>query len=412
MRDTMLTSCIVLPDGAAAKARRQFGLGPDAPLRIAYIPGAGDVVGTYRHWLEGAFDPRVPVIAYSTMFYELVRQLGAEALIATPFDVTENPKPPFSFAQVGRPDWSGRIGYWRSQRTYAAEVSVAVDRFAPHVVVVSSDFPPSGWQRLGRGRRLILSAHNTFWPMGHPSGALLARLRRSLLGMQIGALKGAVCTSHECMRQIRSLTKGRLESSVECPQIVAQYETAPKLRARRLLYLGRIEENKGVFLLLQAFAALRGRHNELSLDFAGAGSAEADLKARIAALGDDRVRYVGSLTSEGVHNALANADLLVCPTLTTFNEGLALVGFEAAAHGVPSVLSSIVPARELLGDGCAVFKADSLEELVDILAGLVGDDNAYARLCAGLKSVTDRIYDRSASWGSQLCRTILQGDAN
>ncbi|MFK7944822.1 MAG: glycosyltransferase family 4 protein, partial [Paracoccaceae bacterium] len=243
---------------------------------------------------------------------------------------------------------------------------------------------------------------------GSPPQGLLSRLRLALLKRQAQALDGAICTSHECMRQLLSLSGGRLPCSVERPQIVARYGSSSKPRARRLLYLGRIEENKGVFLLLEAFEALKDSHTHLSLDFAGTGSYQAALETRIRARDDDRVRYLGSLTSEGVHAVLADADLLVCPTMTTFNEGLALVGFEAAAHGVPSVLSSIVPAQDLLGDGCAVFEADSLEGLTSTLAVLIGNDAAFANLCAGLKPVTDQIYDRSASWGSRLCQAILQ----
>lgn len=399
--------CLVLPETAPGDVRRALDLDAEAPLRLGFIPGPGDVVGSYRFWREGKFDPRVPVIAYSTMFYELADRLGAEAQVITPHPPPGDADAGITFVQIQRPDWSGRISYRRSQQTYADQSSAAIEAFDPHVLVVSTDFPPQSWPRIARGRRLILSAHNAFWLMGRPPSSPLARLRRLRLARDARVLDGAVCTSHECMRQVRTITKGRIEGLVECPQILARYDTTPKPRARRLLYLGRIEENKGIFLLLDAFAALAARYPDLSLIFAGDGTAEEALRGRIAALGMPQVDYLGRLPADEVHSAIAAADLVVCPTLTTFNEGLALVGFEAAAHGVPTVLSSIVPARDLLGAGCAVFEADSLPALCRTLEDLIENDGAYARLTAALGPVREKIYDRAGSWGSQLGQALL-----
>ena len=71
---------LTLPDTAAEQLRRRFGPG-DAPLRLSYFCGPGDVLGTYRHWCEGRHDPRVPIITYSSMFFELVRRLNARAQV-------------------------------------------------------------------------------------------------------------------------------------------------------------------------------------------------------------------------------------------------------------------------------------------------------------------------------------------
>ncbi|KTE56098.1 hypothetical protein ATE69_06375 [Sphingopyxis sp. H071] len=174
------------------------------------------------------------------------------------------------------------------------------------------------------------------------------------------------------------------------------------------MYLGRIEHDKGVFMLLDAFAALKSDFPDLTLVFAGAGSATAELEALIAKLDDPRVSFVGKLDGTAVHRAIDAADLLVCPTRTAFNEGLAVVGFEAAAHGVPSLMSSIVPAIAALGDGCAIFEADSQDAMEAELRDLMVNEGRVAAMSDQLAVVREALYDRDRSWGAQLARVVLR----
>lgn len=68
-----------LPADAPEKLRLRLGLDPDAPLRISYIPGPGDLAGTYECWRRREHDPRIPIITYSAQFFELVKRLGMDA---------------------------------------------------------------------------------------------------------------------------------------------------------------------------------------------------------------------------------------------------------------------------------------------------------------------------------------------
>src|SRR6188508_639513 len=51
------------------------------PLRIVYAAGPGDVVGTFRHWKEGRDDPSQVAVTYSGQFYDLCREIGAQAYV-------------------------------------------------------------------------------------------------------------------------------------------------------------------------------------------------------------------------------------------------------------------------------------------------------------------------------------------
>lgn len=391
-----------LPEQTGTEVRAQLGLSEDAELRLSFLAGNGDVVGTWRHWQAGEHDPRVPVVTYSAMFYDLVHSLSAQAQVISPFAAPDQDSAPFRFDTVTRPPWSGRFGYWRSTAAYGRALTQAVARFDPHVVLVHSDSPASVWAGLRQGkRRVVLSAHNTYWPMNRPPTGWKSRLKLGLLRRQARALDGAVCTSAECLRQVRQLTRADLPGAVQTPQMLRRFEVQQHSRARRLLYLGRVETSKGVFDLLEAFTALTLRHTDLSLRFAGQGRAADRLAARISETPGD-VAYLGQLDATGVHQAIANADLVICPTTTAFDEGLAMVTLEAAAHGIPSVLSDVVPALDLLGPACAVYPADDTPALTSCLEGLISDDAAYQRLCAATRAPREGLLDRSRSWGSEL----------
>lgn len=394
--------CLRLPDDAGKALRQHLRLAPSDALRISYITGPGDVVGTYAQWKNGQTDSRVPIISYSTMFYELVHQLEGQGQLLCTVDPPAQASDPFHFVKLPGLDFGGPTAYRMSERRRIRAVLDAVKTFQPHLIVAASDLSPAAWPALAKRAVLVPSLHNTFWPMGLPWTGVKGKLKYALLQRRARSVNAAVCISNECARQISELTSSRVSGRVVCPQIQETYSEAPRQSMKRLLFLGRLEENKGIFLLLEAFAALMQRHPDISLSFAGAGAAEEKLRARVDALGTSRVRILGRLSSEGVHQALSETDLIVCPTMTSFNEGLAVVGFEAAAHGIPSVLSSIVPAKDVLAPCASVFAADDAAALEACLAQLIESDTLYSERVKGTERVRDMVYDRSKSWGSQL----------
>lgn len=407
MSDGLDQEIIKVPEGAAEDIKRNLGI-KEGPLRISFVGDPGDIVGTYKYWREGKADPRVPSVTYSAQFYELARRIGASVQMVSGFARPAETGPGVQFVQVVRPSWTGRMSYYRSQIKFARDVIAKVESFDPHVVIASTDFPQSGWKRLKRGRRLVLTAHNTFWPMGRKPAGLKSTLRMKLLEHRSRALDGAVCTSPECANQVGIVTQGRIRGRAEHPQIVARYKVEERHCVRKLLYLGRIERFKGVFMLLDVFTALKPQFPDLDLTFAGSGNCDDELRAAVKASGLADLRFLGKLDSAGVHREIAGTDLIICPTMSAFNEGLALVGLEGAAHGIPTLLSSIVPAVDVLGPACRSFRVDDAADLKRALTELITDKEAYATLLKNLEQVRPRLYDPALSWGSQLARVLLE----
>ena len=402
-------NAVSLPPDAAQALRRHLGKPADAQLRIAYVPGPGDVVGTFDHWQQGRHDPRVPVITYSAMFYSLVHKIGAQALVLTAED-----KQPMAqgdtviFRHVPRDTGRHGLGYRLAEAKYAKALAQELNRWQPDITVVGSDAPPGLFHRLQSPA--ILSAHNTFWPMGQRPRSLRARLSLLPRRRSLRHVVAAVCTSAECAHQIVALG-GAKPTFVEVPQVAStdMPPTTASLRnaAHRITYIGRIEENKGVFDLLTAVENLSISFPDLTLSFAGDGTAFAKLAAATSRSSfGAQVNLLGRIDSASIHALLDASDIVVCPTQSSFNEGLALVVVEAAIHGRPSVVSSVVPAGQLFPDSCVVFAADDAAALQAALRKLLENPAMLHRLSEDALKQRHKCLDRRQSWGSQLYQAL------
>ena len=116
-----------------------------------------------------------------------------------------------------------------------------------------------------------------------------------------------------------------------------------------LVCVGRLCEQKGQLLLVQAAARLIRRGVPLSLVLAGDGEMRQDIEASISDLGiRDHVRITGWIGSDQVRAELLAARALVLPS---FAEGLPVVIMEAMAIGRPVISTYVAGIPELVRDG-------------------------------------------------------------
>jgi glycosyltransferase involved in cell wall biosynthesis len=306
---------------------------------------------------------------------------------------------------------SSSIGYAIAELLFAVRVAKQIRKFRPDVVVLITDTPALTMFLVPRKTRIILSAHNTYWPLGRKPTGLGKRFKLHAIARALRRTTAAVCTSSACASQIAELTGEARNLFVETPQITEVLPT-PGLNgthtARQLLFAGRVEEYKGIFDVLRAFEELWREFPDLRLSFAGSGSAQQELAQRASeSPARQQIRILGQLSSAEMLTELQSADLLVCPTRSTFNEGLALVVLEAAACGTPSVASSIVPAKELARQACVEFEADDVSALTDAIRSVISDPVRFQQLKQATSGLRDRMLDRQRSWGSCLYKAMI-----
>lgn len=140
-------------------------------------------------------------------------------------------------------------------------------------------------------------------------------------------------------------------------------------------YVGRLEEHKGVQVLLRALASLPDRFR---LRVVGDGAHRGDLERLAGSLGlGDRVEFVGFLPDHLVNCAYAECDLVAVPSQTRPNwvEQFGRVAVEAMAAGVPLIVADSGALPDV-ADGVAVVVpeadhvawAEAIERLGDDVA--------------------------------------------
>ncbi len=118
---------------------------------------------------------------------------------------------------------------------------------------------------------------------------------------------------------------------------------------RYALYIGRLDPEKGVQTLLQAWRQLKHSGVALTLKIRGEGQLLPELKAAAHREGLD-IEFVGRLSDEELIALLKGAYFLLWPS-RGFYETFGLVAAEALACGVPVIASAVGVATSMIQDG-------------------------------------------------------------
>jgi glycosyltransferase involved in cell wall biosynthesis len=209
-----------------------------------------------------------------------------------------------------------------------------------HTHLVHADFHGLTAARLA-GVPVRVSTKHGFNPFR--SSQVFARADRA-----VGAL------AHEHVAISRGLARylAREEGFAEDAFTVIHYgiepgpEPAPYAgEAPRLLCVGRLIPIKGHDVLLRAVARARRVVRDLTLDIAGSGPLEAELRSQAAELGlDAAVRFLGQISSV----PYTESAVVVVPSL---GEGFGMVALEAMERGRPVLASDVGGLPEIVADG-------------------------------------------------------------
>src|SRR3954447_19724559 len=165
--------------------------------------------------------------------------------------------------------------------------------------------------------------------------------------------------------------------------------SAPPPQVRRFLFLGRLDPEKGLFELLDAFARVREEHPEVSLTIAGEGPALAELRARAGA----GVSFAGRIPYEELGAVFDAHDCMVLPS---YSEGMPLSVLEAAAHRRAMIITDVGDVRLLFGERVRIIPPRDVSALTaamkDAVAGGVpAADYADVIRRVSIANVTDEL---------------------
>ncbi len=211
------------------------------------------------------------------------------------------------------------------------------------------------------------------------------------------------------------------------PEKVAQFTSLWKGR-RRLLFVGRLIDEKGVGDLIEALALLRQTQPEVGLVIVGEGTDRFDFEEQVRNNGlEEHVHFTGWMPKESIPSIMAAAEVLVVPSKESksgWKEAQGLVVVEAMAVGTLVVASRLGGLVDMIRNGETGFLTtdrDPSSLRASIESAMTSDgmsvtkaaEESYHRLFApeAVTRKTDAIYLRFTGMHSFNESTGLNMDA-
>ncbi len=159
----------------------------------------------------------------------------------------------------------------------------------------------------------------------------------------------------------------------------------------RILCISRLEKEKGVSVLLDAFGLVRKSRPSARLSIVGGGPESERLltRAKELELGES-VEFHGPAGLEELPRHLARAHVLVMPSI--WCEALPLIAFDALAQGLPMVGSDIGGIPTLVRDGITGLLARPRDphDFAEKIGHILSDDALRSKLADGCRADLSR----------------------
>lgn len=176
--------------------------------------------------------------------------------------------------------------------------------------------------------------------------------------------------------------------------------------ARKFVFLGRVEKEKGADLLIDVFSNIQA---DIQLDMYG----EDRLGITDDAIEFDRakVKYKGLISHNDIFDVLQNYDVLILPS---HMEGQPGVVVESFLCGIPVIATSLPGVCDIVTDEVngLLMPVDGREELKVAIERMSSDTALYGRLCEYVQANRERF--TSGYWCNELvirCRELSKRSA-
>jgi len=182
--------------------------------------------------------------------------------------------------------------------------------------------------------------------------------------------------------------KGFTKPVITLPQLgvdtqIFQPAQKEKCDIIRIGFAGRLVEEKGIFLLLQAFTALSKKYPNLGLSYLGVGPCGQELDYQIKKNNLlDKIEVIMPVPHELVAKFMQSLDIFVLPSFDTpvWREQFGHVLIEAMACKVAVIGSDAGEISNVLSDAGLIFKQNDVLALRSVLELLVKDEMLRANI--------------------------------
>ncbi len=162
------------------------------------------------------------------------------------------------------------------------------------------------------------------------------------------------------------------------PQRVTPLEHDREPGTFRILFPGRLAEQKDPLLMVEVVRRVAARHDRVRVDVVGDGPLEQEVRRRVLDAGLERQIGFHPPTNE-LARWLAGSDLLL---MTSTFEGVPYAAYEALSMKVPVIAPALPGNVELMsgGGGWLIERRDDADAYGEAIARLIGDERLRSRL--------------------------------
>ena len=146
-----------------------------------------------------------------------------------------------------------------------------------------------------------------------------------------------------------------LPNFIELDEFIPQYNYEDYL-----LFIGRLEKEKGLATMVKGFAGAKNNGRLLSLKIAGAGSMEEELKDLVDRMEVSNIEILGFKQGSELKDLTQKAKAVIIPS--EWYENYPFSGLEAMAYGKPIIASRIGGIPEQVEDGVTGFLFEPFDE--------------------------------------------------
>jgi glycosyltransferase involved in cell wall biosynthesis len=161
---------------------------------------------------------------------------------------------------------------------------------------------------------------------------------------------------------------------------------------KTILFTGRMEENKGIYDLLEAFCLAKLENTELI--YIGSGDGLIHIQSYVEHKKIRSVRFLGQIPYIEIYPYLCAATVLIAPTQSVFPEGRCKSVVEAFFAGIPVITPDYGCFPYLVEHGVngLVYPADSVRELTDAIVNLMQNPELILQLREGAVNTGKKLF--------------------
>lgn len=367
------------------------------------------------HWVLGQDDPSHFAITYAQHFYELASKFNAKSWLISSRDKKgsiEDENFKIEFRSL-KHHFRSSIAYFAGQFWSGLRLIVSAILFRTDILITTQD--RTFWFLLGIlplfGIKIVPTIHCTLWPK-YKRLTTVQRIIHKLNSwfFQYGCVEICV-VSEDIKDQILKITNGR---SRPIRTFVPTYREAflddikiqsyeSQADVFKVLFAGRVETSKGVYLLLEVAKKLIAIKPNCIFNVCGTGGEVENLKAAALKAGIAKQFIVhGHCKRDKLRKMYEMTHVVVVPTTKDFVEGFNKVVAEGVIVGRPIVTSSVCPALSVVKDAAVEVLPDDVDEYCNAILKLATDKRFYEQKQKNAMALRKQFFSYSKSWQAQV----------